>query len=184
MPQNITVDDRSPMINYSGDWVANFKQYPLNDTTSDRYYDSTFHRSQSPGDNASIRFNGTAVYIFGAKRPDRGHYTVTIDNSQKIRLDAYAPKQQNGDDGLFRQLLFSQTDLEDRDHEVTLTNDSQEGDAKPFVDIDYIMWTSNVNTDAGASDFDDGHPSWNFNGNWTVRTPNATNNQTVQQVFL
>ncbi|KAH7332694.1 hypothetical protein B0J17DRAFT_603553, partial [Rhizoctonia solani] len=179
MPQNITVDDRSPLVNYSGNWVANFKQYPLNDTMSDRYYDSTFHSSKSPGDSVSVKFNGTAIYIYGAMRPDRGYYTVTVDDGQKLRLDAYASKQPNGDDGLFRQLLFSKADLEDRHHEVTLTNDSHERDARPFVDIDYIMWTSSVKTNAGASDFDDGHPSWKFNGNWTMRAPNATNNQTV-----
>ena len=43
-----------------------------------------------------FRFNGTAVYIFGAKRLNYGHYIVQVDDEQPQRFDAYPSVQSNG----------------------------------------------------------------------------------------
>jgi hypothetical protein len=109
---------------------------------------------------ASFSFNGTAVWIFGAKRGNHGHYIVTIDNGQAERFDGYAPTQSDGTDGVYQvvcflvsvqglvahrppQPLFSKTDLKDGFHTVVLSNDGGADSGKPYVDIDFITWTSN-----------------------------------------
>lgn len=55
---------------------------------------------------ASFSFNGTAVYIFGAKRGNHGHYIVTIDNGEAQRYDGYAPQQTDGTDGVYQVVRF------------------------------------------------------------------------------
>ncbi|CAE6520636.1 unnamed protein product [Rhizoctonia solani] len=131
---------------------------------SEKYYASTFHYSGSSGDSVKVKFNGTAVYIYGAKRPNRGHYTI----NQMGTIDFFD-----------RFVRVYDENLNDQPHEITLTNDSHEGDGRPFVDVDYVNWTSSVDSHAGTNDYDDGHPNWSYNGMWDKRILDPTNNQTA-----
>ncbi|CAE6454967.1 unnamed protein product [Rhizoctonia solani] len=167
MPYNITVKNIYSMITYSGRWAEYASSSPNKDTMLNRYQNSSFHSSQTAGDSITIKFNGTAIYIYGAKRPNYGHYPVTIDGGKKERFDAYAPTQPGGDDGFFfQQVLFSRTNLENQLHEVVLTNDSGGGIIRRVIDIDYITWTSNGDLDTTIYVFDDSHPSWSYYGIW------------------
>ncbi|CAE6466326.1 unnamed protein product [Rhizoctonia solani] len=177
MPYNVTIEDICPIIKYSGQWTENyFNSSGNNDNWIGKYQSSTFHSSQTPGDKITLTFNGTAIYIYGAKRPNYGHYTVSVDGTEKTRSDAYAPQQPGGDDGLFQQLLFSQTDLENKLHEVVLANDSG-GDSGHNIDIDFITWTSGGDASASIVRFDDTNLAfWNYSTNWSSDvSPDAFN---------
>ncbi|KAG8729331.1 hypothetical protein FRC10_004062, partial [Ceratobasidium sp. 414] len=141
MPYNITIDDISPLITYKGQWLDSYKLAA--DPFTNRYWGDSFHSSQTDGSQASITFNGTAIYIFGAKRGNHGHYIVTIDNGQAQRFDGYAPQQPDGTDGVYQVPIFAQAGLQNGLHTVVLTNDGGADSGRPFVDIDFITWTSN-----------------------------------------
>ncbi|KAG9080906.1 hypothetical protein FRC06_006006 [Ceratobasidium sp. 370] len=141
MPYNITIDDISPLITYKGQWLDSYKLAA--DPFTNRYWGESFHSSQTDGSQASITFNGTAIYIFGAKRGNHGHYIVTIDNGQAQRFDGFAPTQPDGTDGVYQVPLFAQANLTPGLHTVVLTNDGGADSGRPFVDIDFITWTSN-----------------------------------------
>ncbi|KAJ1300306.1 hypothetical protein OPQ81_005128 [Rhizoctonia solani] len=164
MPYNVTIDDISPLITYQGQWLDSFKLAA--DPYTDRYLGQTFHSSQTDGSQATFKFNGTAVWIFGAKRGNHGHFIVTIDNGEAQRIDGYAPTQSDGTDGVYQVPIFSRTGLEDRLHTVTLTNDNGSDGNRPFVDIDFITWTSNDDvSDAKNITMDD--------YNWNYTTPST-----------
>ena len=137
MPSNFTVDDFTPLIEYSGQWLDSFNL--KDDPFTSRYRDSSFHSSRTDGSTAKFVFRGTGVYIFGAKRPNHGLYSVSVDGGTPKQFDGYEPKRSNGDDGLFQVPLFVQTGMADKKHDVVLTN-IVNGD-RPFVDIDFIIWT-------------------------------------------
>ncbi|CAE6436439.1 unnamed protein product [Rhizoctonia solani] len=159
MPYNVTIDDISPLITYQGQWHDSYKSTA--DPYTNRYLGQTFHASQTDGSQATFKFNGTAVWIFGAKRGNHGHYIVTIDNGDAQRLDGYAPTQLDGVDGLYQVPIFAKTGLTDGLHTVVLTNDAGSDTNKPYVDIDFITWTSNDDVgEAKNITIDDS--SWNY----------------------
>ena len=157
MPYNVTIDDISPLITWKGQWTDAYNTAA--DPNTGRYLGRTFHSSLTDGSQASITFNGTAIYIFGAKRGNHGHYIVTVDNDQSQRFDGYAPEA-NGVDGVYQVPLFAKTDLKDGLHTVVLTNDPGTDTSKPYVDIDFITWTSNDPTPSKNITIDDYH--WNY----------------------
>ncbi|KAG8722020.1 hypothetical protein FRC11_002796, partial [Ceratobasidium sp. 423] len=122
MPYNVTIDDISPLIKYQGQWLDSYKLAA--DPYTNRYLGQTFHSSKTDGSQATFSFNGTAVWIFGAKRGNHGHFIVTIDNGDAQRIDGYAPTQPDGVDGVYQVAIFSRTGLSDGLHTVTLTNDN------------------------------------------------------------
>ncbi|KAL0952764.1 hypothetical protein HGRIS_006992 [Hohenbuehelia grisea] len=141
MPQvNYTIDDRSPLIQYqpAGAWSYGSND-PRLDGDWDKYSNNgTFMLCTAAGSSASLTFTGTSVWIFGAKRSNHGPYSVNLDGTVTTG-SGYVQS-------LFQTPLFSATGLEDRSHTVTITN-MRTGDAQPFLDIDFITWTSEVQND-------------------------------------
>ncbi|QRV96715.1 transmembrane protein [Ceratobasidium sp. AG-Ba] len=141
MPYNMTIGDTAPMFTYKGQWTELFGSG--SDPYIDRYWGSSFHSSYTKGSQVSFSFNGTAIYAFGAKRPNHGHYTVTIDKGPAQRFDGYAPIQPDGADGVFRVALFALAGLPNGLHTIVLTNDGGADADRPYLDFDYFTWTSN-----------------------------------------
>ncbi|KAG9074396.1 hypothetical protein FS749_014056 [Ceratobasidium sp. UAMH 11750] len=185
MPYNVTIDDISPLITYTGQWLDSYRLPPTADQFVNRYWGETFHSSQTDGSQMSLTFNGTAIYIFGAKRGNHGHYIVTIDNDKAQTFDGYAPKQLDGTDGVFQVPIFAQTGLPDGLHTVVLTNDGGADGDRPFVDIDFITWTSNeeahsnITLDDGAFTYTTPSVPWStssiYVGDYYNKTEHATN---------
>ncbi|QRW23881.1 hypothetical protein RhiXN_10205 [Rhizoctonia solani] len=159
MPYNVTIDDISPLITYQGQWLDSYNLAA--DPYTDRYLGKTFHSSRTDGSQATFQFNGTDVWIFGAKRGNHGNFIVTIDNGQAQRIDGYAPRQPDGVDGVYQFPIFSRTGLSDGLHTVTLTNDNGGSTTRPFVDIDFITWTSNDDVGKNIT-IDDSDPAWSY----------------------
>ncbi|CAE7145151.1 unnamed protein product [Rhizoctonia solani] len=160
MPYNVTIDDISPLITYQGQWLDSYKLAA--DPYTNRYLGQTFHSSQTDGSQATFKFNGTAVWIFGAKRGNHGHFIVTVDNGDAQRIDGYAPTQPDGVDGVYQVPIYSKTGLSDGLHTVTLTNDNGSDGNRPFVDIDFITWTTNDDIGSDAKNITIDDSSWNY----------------------
>ncbi|QRV82730.1 transmembrane protein [Ceratobasidium sp. AG-Ba] len=184
MPYNVTIDDLSPLITYKGQWTDAYKT--PNDPYVDRYWGESFHSSLTDGSQMSITFNGTAIYIFGAKRGNHGHYIVTVDNEQAQRFDGFAPQQSDGTDGVYQVAIFAQTGLSNGLHTVVLTNDGGADADRPYVDVDFITWTSNDPTPRSNNTVDDGaftytspgadwFTSSQYVGDYYGKTEHATN---------
>ncbi|KAG8699113.1 hypothetical protein FRC09_006831 [Ceratobasidium sp. 395] len=166
MPYNVTIDNISPLITYQGQWIDAF------DFTSDPYYDRylgvTFHSSETNGAQAFFQFNGTAIYIFGAKRGNHGNYAVQVDDEQPRQFNGFAPIQPDGTDGVYQVPIYARTDLSNGLHKVVFTN---QGDlAHPFVDIDFITWTSNDEASTNKT-LDDGQFEYTPADAWDNSSP-------------
>ncbi|KII92350.1 hypothetical protein PLICRDRAFT_468309 [Plicaturopsis crispa FD-325 SS-3] len=79
MPRtNTTIDNVSPLISYqpTAAWRPGTK---ATDPLFLQYSNGgTFYLTQIYGASASFSFNGTGVWIFGAKRPNHGPYNITL----------------------------------------------------------------------------------------------------------
>ncbi|KAF7342203.1 hypothetical protein MVEN_01808200 [Mycena venus] len=148
---NYTIDDVSPLIQYKPDgaWSAGD---PSTDPSGSKYSDGTFTLSTEKGSSASFTFTGNQVWIYGAKRGNHGPYSVTIDKTTS-QFDGFSAKDDFTD-------LFDSGSLTQGQHTVVITN-QQKDSKKPFLDIDYIVWSTdspsdpskNIQLDDNASQF-------------------------------
>lgn len=97
-----------------------------------RYYLGTFTKNNVTGGTATLTFdfNGTAIWIYGAKRTNHGTYSVQIDGATFSDLNGNA-------NDLFQQSLFNTSTLSQEMHTVKLTNTAT-STTDPYVDIDMV----------------------------------------------
>ncbi|KAG6378052.1 hypothetical protein JVT61DRAFT_13733 [Boletus reticuloceps] len=136
MPLLTTViDDKSPLISYDATWLPGTSQ---NDNFAVDYYLGTFQKNNAADGTATLSFNASAFWIYGANRPNHGTYTIQVDSNN-------FPNFNGSGNNLFQQTLFS-TNVSQGMHTVRLMNTG--GTSGFYVDIDMIVWQSNVgNTD-------------------------------------
>ncbi|KAJ7746266.1 hypothetical protein B0H16DRAFT_1321151 [Mycena metata] len=170
MPQtNQTIDNISPLIVYTAGW----QEGTAADVFASSYSNSTFTLTlcSTQGSYATFTFNGTAIWIFGAKRPNHGPYSVALDNIVTF-YDGYA------DPEIFQTPLFATQNLADTTHTVIITN--QETNANVFfLDIDFITWTSavgNYNETITEKVFEDTTYAFSYQpaGAWATETTALT----------
>jgi hypothetical protein len=95
----------------------------------------TFTVTTTYGASASLTFNGTAVWIYGAKRANHGPYNITLDG-QTYRDDGFYGGQ------AFQQVLFSAVGLNGtKPHTVSIVNSHTDA-ARPYLDIDLVRPSS------------------------------------------
>lgn len=83
------------------------------------------------GASTTLTFNGTAIWIYGAKRENHGPYSTTLDGSV-FTDDGYY------DGRLFQQVLFSAVGLDGTvPHTVSITN-MPTNDSRPYLDVDSV----------------------------------------------
>ena len=100
------------------------------------YSNGTFTLSVETGANATFSFNGTAIWLFGAKRFNHGLYNITLDG-QTTTMNGYSPGT-----GIFQTPLFTQTHLTNTLHTITLTNAGLNSNPfSNFLDLDYVRTT-------------------------------------------
>lgn len=152
-----TIEEYSPLITYRPAW-----QTDSTDSLANRYSDSSFLTTSTPGASATFAFNGTAVQIFGAKRANHGPYVVQLDNTTFPVADGAAPAP-----GLFQQALFDASGLPLGLHEVTITN---MGTGSTFLDIDFITWTTEIGRPMDkvyVNTVQDDDPAFTYSPSWT-----------------
>ncbi|KAJ7636781.1 hypothetical protein FB45DRAFT_828945 [Roridomyces roridus] len=145
---NHTIDDISPLIQYAGDWR---QSTPASDPEISQYLNTTFTTCNTAGSSATFTFNGTAIWIFGAKRPNHGQYrqvsncvveggsivigfSVSLDSTVTI-LHGHA------DPPIYQTPIFTATNLADTTHTIIITN-QQVNASRSYLDLDFITWTS------------------------------------------
>jgi hypothetical protein len=96
----------------------------------------TTRRSTRANVSVALRFNGTAVWIYGRTGPSYGDYTVKLDTRPEHSATARAGVAGEGDGGIrYNQLLYAATDLSRfGDHVVNLTARGNE-----TVYMDYMV---------------------------------------------
>ncbi|KAH8831299.1 hypothetical protein DL96DRAFT_819220 [Flagelloscypha sp. PMI_526] len=131
------IEDVSPLIAYDDKWSAGNK---VSDPLANRYQtNSTFTLSTASGAAATFIFNGTSVSILGAKRSNHGPFSV--------KLDGKVTSSDGFGDNLFQTPLFQQNNLSETSvHTLVITN-LRSDDAKPFLDIDFIKWSTTTQGD-------------------------------------
>ncbi|KAG2361344.1 hypothetical protein BDR07DRAFT_1409936 [Suillus spraguei] len=156
------IDDKSPLIHYDSTWAAGNSG---DDSLADQYFRGTFQTSNVTGSVATFSFNGTAFWIYGAKRGNHGTYTVTVDGAN------FAGNTGQSNTNLFQQVLFNQSRLTQGLHTVSLTNTGVTGSGNPYVDIDMVTWQTEFSgTQLATETVDDAdprfqyqEPAWNTN---------------------
>ncbi|KAF9227463.1 hypothetical protein BS17DRAFT_775527 [Gyrodon lividus] len=125
------IDDKSPLISYDASWAPGTSA----DSLADEYYLGTFTTNNITDGKATFSFNGTAFWIYGAKRSNHGTYTVEVDSA------SYANNNGDSANALFQQSLFNMSGLAQGMHAVNLINTAS---GNLYVDIDLIVWQSDV----------------------------------------
>ncbi|KAG1771828.1 hypothetical protein EDD22DRAFT_862750, partial [Suillus occidentalis] len=144
------VDDKSPLIHYDSTWGSGNSQ----DSLADQYFRGTFQTSNITGSVATFSFNGTAFWIYGAKRTNHGTFTVTVDGA------SFAGNTGLSNVNLFQQVLFNQSGLTQKLHTVSLTNTAT---GSLYVDIDMVVWQTEFNeTQLVTETVDDADPRFQY----------------------
>jgi hypothetical protein len=165
---NLTVEDSSPLISYSGSWSDS----PQNDTSLASYSGSSYHTTSAPGATANISFYGTGITIYGGHRENYGTYQISVDN-QNITSQSSA-----GQDA-FQQVLGSVSGLSNGRHFATLTSTS----SSP-IDIDFCQVQTEVGesgSQLSKSTIDDTDPSFTYTpqSEWSVNEKDYFMNNTL-----
>ncbi|KLO14588.1 hypothetical protein SCHPADRAFT_303802 [Schizopora paradoxa] len=133
MPKvNTTIDVFSPLITYSpsNGWI------PGNLTADPKgrlYQDGTFITTTVNGSTASFSFDGTGIWLFGAKRGNHGNYSVTLDGNTNTFSGT-------SDTDVLQTPLFGASNLSHGLHNIVLTNVPLSS-SHDFTDLDYV-WDS------------------------------------------
>jgi len=164
---DITVDDGSPLITYTGVWSDS-----TNSDIVDQYQFGTYHSTSDVGASATFKFTGTAVYLYGSKRPSHGTFDVDIDGTSLGQFSGTSTTIQNA------QLLAKATGLSWGEHTVTITNSDPLG---RFLDLDLIKWTTGkagLTSITNSTQIDDADPtgvvSYSPAGSWADTDPTLT----------
>ncbi|KIJ56903.1 hypothetical protein M422DRAFT_62809 [Sphaerobolus stellatus SS14] len=154
---NFTFQESSPLIVYSGDWIA---IYDHNDPDKSQY--NGIFRPTTSEASATINFLGTGVSIFRATRTNHGPYSAVLDDQPPFQGNGLANPNR------FNISLFGQTDLEYGNHTVTITNHPSPP-TDVFLDIDYITIErqfGNPDDQLFNSSVDDTSPLVSYTGSW------------------
>ncbi|KAF8757575.1 hypothetical protein RHS01_03387 [Rhizoctonia solani] len=157
---DITIDDGCPLITYSGDWNDS-----TNEDIIDQYWLNTYHSTSEPGASASFKFTGTAVYLYGSKRPSHGSYEVDIDGVSIGQFDGSSRSIES------LALLAKAEGLTWGEHIVTITNTGTNG---AFLDLDQRAKITK-NCDHEHTEIDDAGDSavvsYTPTGSWSTVDP-------------
>ncbi|KAF9793502.1 hypothetical protein BJ322DRAFT_1035054 [Thelephora terrestris] len=132
---NVTLDDYSPVIDYSPRWVDG--------STADPYWKSytnngTYTLTATYGASASLTFNGTAIWIYGARRSTHGQYNISLDGQLSYYDDGYSGSP------LFQQVLFAAVGLDGtKPHTVSIIN-AYTDPVAPYLDVDSIVYQMGI----------------------------------------
>ncbi|TFY80466.1 hypothetical protein EWM64_g3544 [Hericium alpestre] len=124
------------------------------DSDAPLYSGGSFHTTSAQGASATFQFNGTGIWLFGAKRPNYGNFTITVDGK------TFAGNAQNPT-AIFEQLLGGISELQMGLHTVVLTNTGSHAS----LDLDSLMFETQVgNPGASVTDniVDDSNPAWKY----------------------
>ncbi|KAJ7041158.1 hypothetical protein C8F04DRAFT_1391271 [Mycena alexandri] len=159
---NFTIDNINPLIQYTpaAAWTEGSAAA---DPLASSYSNGTFTLCTTQGSSATFAFTGTQVFVFGAKRSNHGPYSVTLDGTSTL-FDGFSANPA----GVF-STLFASDVLPQGQHTVTVTNQLN-NTALPFLDIDFITWTTTGADNGQSKPVEDTDPSFSYQpaSSWTT----------------
>ncbi|KAG9111446.1 hypothetical protein FRC07_008056 [Ceratobasidium sp. 392] len=137
--KNVTIDDTSALIQYTPVGNNIWKDSPTSDQSLGSYYDGTYHSTITYGASASFQFDGTAVYLYAAKRYQHGPYAILLDGRP-----VYNGTFQSNN-SIYKELMYSATGLTPGQHNLTCINNDPSN--QTYTEVDYITWTTSMSSD-------------------------------------
>lgn len=134
--QNVTIDDSSALIEYFAPGGQQWTDSPTSDAGLPNYQGRTYHSSILYGAWASLRFQGTAIYLYAAKRSRHGTYNIILDDQLVFKGDGYSANP------LYSQIMYSNASLSAGWHNLTCINSDPTN--QTYTEVDYITWTTTM----------------------------------------
>ncbi len=119
-PEFQSVDDRNPLLVYTGSWQ--------NDSNS-AFYEETARYTSDAGASVEFTFTGTAIRWYGQNDINFGTAKVYVDNELVETVNVNGPAATG-------QLLFEQTGLAAGTHIIRIEHETR------VIDIDYLSYAS------------------------------------------
>ncbi|GJE89317.1 hypothetical protein PsYK624_054160 [Phanerochaete sordida] len=154
---DVIVDDQDPSISYSPEWhigqtctVCTARvdaSQVYNGTWSD---DTYLKQGSNTPQNATFKFNGSAIFVFGAQLQLSGKSSADVlffVDDQMVSTYTFTPSGPQ-DVATYGQLLFSQDNLKEAPHTLTLQN-GRVGGAPSLVLFDYLVYTTDTSNMGG-----------------------------------
>lgn len=146
--QNVTMDDTDSTIQYSANWGIHCPLPPIHCPDPTQINEGTLHwiPSSAGPSNITIRFAGTAVYVYNvlANFPivSKAKIAFTLDGTL---VRPYEQPDISGSSYLYNQLVYENASLPNGAHELVITPD------KSLVMFDYVTYTSSDNASSRAA---------------------------------
>ncbi|KAG9042872.1 hypothetical protein FS837_010292, partial [Tulasnella sp. UAMH 9824] len=137
--RNQTAEDSSPLIKWlpEDQWIDGSPA----DSQLSRYSAGSFRLTTTNGAYAQFSFNGTGVWIYGAKRGNHGPYRCNVDGNDRPIQSGYSASDQISTE------LCSAPNLKMGSHTIKITN-LQTDPNLPYLDVDYIIWETKISDQA------------------------------------
>lgn len=116
----------NPAINWSEGWWTWAGE-------ADRHHGGTKTEKDGEGASFSYTFVGTGIEFYAQTNWPYGNFKVELDGEPAGEAVLYNPNTWSGED---QQLVYSKTDLENKEHTITFTVVKTEGGTK--VNVDYL----------------------------------------------
>ncbi|KAG9079207.1 hypothetical protein FS749_008731 [Ceratobasidium sp. UAMH 11750] len=142
VPPNATiVDDSDPsLITWSGTGWQN-----PSDSGFSAYFQNAMHKTGNPGDSATFKFNGTAVWYFTDMISGNAPVIVSVDGGQGETVQTAPP---DGGSGRTQKLTWRKTGLSDAEHTVVVTH---AGEAGYLAGVDFFMYIPGSGSSGSSS---------------------------------
>ncbi|KAG8770584.1 hypothetical protein FRC12_004176 [Ceratobasidium sp. 428] len=85
-------------------------------TGVDGFRSGTVHSTNTYGAAASLKFEGSEVFLYGSTGPNHGQYKIQLDNQLALELNGTAPALHT------QTLLYTTSDLAPGEHQLVITN--------------------------------------------------------------
>ncbi|KAI5824769.1 hypothetical protein K523DRAFT_252501 [Schizophyllum commune Tattone D] len=130
--RNVTVDDTSSDIRYSGDWTTS--------TTTELDYGGTHQLTEDHSATAKLTFTGNAVYFMSPRWPYTVNVAVSVDGGEVSLIDLIdhdTPTQDGGSETKDSEVVWARTGLDNAEHTLTVSV----GGGQQFAIVDAIIYT-------------------------------------------
>ncbi|KAG6844326.1 hypothetical protein H0H87_007732 [Tephrocybe sp. NHM501043] len=163
----LTIDDGDPLITYQppGAWAQHNDS--TDSTVANNFYGRTWMVTRTPGATMSITFEGVNIAVYGSMSPEHGNYTTNIDG-----IVGFGDGQTT-EPTMYNAKVYVSNTLSPTTHTLTILNQHTD-----ILDIDYITWTSKVDTNKNGTlsrvvkdDFDS---AFKYFGTWSTASDNLS----------
>jgi hypothetical protein len=124
-------------VSYQGSWTQCRSCHPA-------VPDSSYRFSHDAGATATIRFDGTAVHLYGVMEPQGGVMNVQLDDRPASRVDTYSPSPSS-------MMLFSAGLLPEGTHTLVVTNTGERNPSASSTAVSFDRLESDPLPAGGAT---------------------------------